>query len=160
RSRERPRAGHGVGRRARPELVGRGPAVGAPRSRRRPQPPRRAPWRRAGGARGSAAEGRVKRWILAARPATLTAAVVPVAVGTACAHAIGALRIGPALAALFGAVWIQIGTNFANDVFDAEKGVDTAERLGPTRAVAAGLVSAAEMRVAMIVAFALATLAG
>lgn len=102
----------------------------------------------------------MKRWILAARPATLTAAVVPVAVGTACAHAIGALRIGPALAALFGAVWIQIGTNFANDVFDAEKGADTAERLGPTRAVAAGLVSAAEMRVAMIVAFALATLAG
>jgi 1,4-dihydroxy-2-naphthoate octaprenyltransferase len=102
----------------------------------------------------------VKRWILAARPATLTAAVVPVAVGTACAHAVGALRWGPALAALFGAIWIQIGTNFANDVFDAEKGADREDRLGPTRAVATGLVGATEMRVAMGVAFGLATAAG
>ena len=67
----------------------------------------------------------MRRWILAARPATLTAAFVPVAVGTACAHAAGGLAWGPALAALFGAFWIQIGTNFANDVFDAEKGADT-----------------------------------
>lgn len=104
--------------------------------------------------------GLVKRWILAARPATLTAALVPVAVGTAAAHAVGGLRWGPALAALFGAVWIQIGTNFANDVFDAEKGADTEERLGPTRAVAAGLVDAAAMRRAMAIAFALATAAG
>lgn len=102
----------------------------------------------------------MRRWILAARPATLTAAVVPVAVGTACAHAIGSLRIGPAIAALLGAAFIQIGTNFANDVFDAEKGADTEERLGPTRAVAAGLVSAKEMRRAMVVAFGLATIAG
>lgn len=102
----------------------------------------------------------MNRWILAARPATLTAAIVPVAVGTACAHAVGSLRWGPALAALVGAIWIQIGTNFANDVFDAEKGADTEARLGPTRAVAAGLVSAASMRRAMIAAFGVATLAG
>ncbi len=102
----------------------------------------------------------MRRWILAARPATLTAAFVPVAVGTACAQAVGGLRWGPALAALFGAMWIQIGTNFANDVFDAEKGADTEERLGPTRAVASGLISPSEMRVAMVVAFGLATLSG
>jgi 1,4-dihydroxy-2-naphthoate octaprenyltransferase len=102
----------------------------------------------------------MRRWILASRPATLSAALVPVAVGTACAYAAGMLRWGPALAALFGAVWIQIGTNFANDVFDAEKGADTEERLGPTRAVASGLVRPGEMRIAMIVAFGLATLAG
>lgn len=102
----------------------------------------------------------MKRWLLAARPATLTAAVVPVAVGTACAQAVGGLRWAPALAALFGAIWIQIGTNFANDVFDAEKGADTDERLGPTRAVASGLIRPSEMRVAMVFAFALATLAG
>ncbi len=102
----------------------------------------------------------MKRWILAARPATLTAALVPVAVGTACAYAAGGLRWGPALAALAGAIWIQIGTNFANDVFDAEKGADTEDRLGPTRAVAAGLITPAAMRVAMVVAFGLASLAG
>src|SRR5690606_25291065 len=88
------------------------------------------------------------------------AAIVPVAVGTACAHAVGELRVLPALAALFGAIWIQIGTNFANDVFDAEKGADTEARLGPTRAVASGLITAASMRRAMVLAFGLATLAG
>lgn len=102
----------------------------------------------------------MKRWILASRPATLTAALVPVAVGTACAHAVGGLRWAPALAALFGAMWIQIGTNFANDVFDAEKGADTEDRLGPTRAVASGLISPASMRRAMVLAFGLATVAG
>lgn len=102
----------------------------------------------------------MKRWLLAARPATLSAALVPVAVGTACAQAVGELRAGPALAALLGAMWIQIGTNFANDVFDAEKGADTEARLGPTRAVASGLISASSMRRAMILAFGLATLCG
>ena len=102
----------------------------------------------------------LSRWILAARPATLTAAFVPVAVGTACAFAMGGLRWGPALAALAGAVWIQIGTNFANDVFDAEKGADTDDRLGPTRAVASGLISPKAMRAAMVLAFTLASLCG
>jgi len=99
-------------------------------------------------------------WILAARPATLTAAAAPVVVGTACAYAAGGFALGPALAALLGAFWIQIGTNFANDVFDHEKGADGPNRLGPTRAVASGLLSAAQMRRGMIVAFALATACG
>ena len=99
-------------------------------------------------------------WILAARPATLTAAAAPVVVGTACAHAAGGVAWGPAIAALLGAWWIQIGTNFANDVFDAEKGADRADRLGPTRAVAAGLLTAAQMKRGMIVAFALAAACG
>lgn len=103
---------------------------------------------------------RLGHWILAARPATLSAAFVPVAVGTACAHASGGLRWDAALAALLGAFGIQIGTNFANDVFDAEKGADTEERLGPTRAVAAGLIDARAMRVAMALAFGFATLCG
>jgi 1,4-dihydroxy-2-naphthoate octaprenyltransferase len=102
----------------------------------------------------------VRAFILAARPATLTAAVTPVVVGTACAFAVGKFAWGPALAALFGAICIQIGTNFANDVFDFEKGADTAERLGPTRAVQAGLLSARAVRTGMIVAFGLAALAG
>ncbi len=98
--------------------------------------------------------------LLASRPKTLTAAVVPVAVGTACAHVAGGVRFLPAFAALFGAMMIQIGTNFANDVFDFEKGADDDSRVGPTRAVAAGLLSPAQMKVAMVAAFGAATLAG
>ncbi|MEM1176760.1 MAG: 1,4-dihydroxy-2-naphthoate polyprenyltransferase [Acidobacteriota bacterium] len=107
-----------------------------------------------------AAPGAVKAWILASRPPTLGAAVVPVAIGAAVAHAVGGLALWPTLAALWGAIWIQIGTNFANDVFDFEKGADTEDRLGPTRAVQAGLLSAAAMRKGMVIAFALAFVAG
>jgi 1,4-dihydroxy-2-naphthoate octaprenyltransferase len=99
-------------------------------------------------------------WILAARPKTLTAGAVPVAVGTACAYALGGLRAGPALAALAGALMIQIGTNFANDVFDFERGADDDARLGPTRAAQAGLLTPRELRGGMIAAFALAMTAG
>lgn len=102
----------------------------------------------------------VRAWILAARPATLWAAVVPVAVGTACAVAVGRFRAVPAIAALLGAVMIQIGTNFANDVFDFEKGADDERRIGPTRAVQAGLVTPRAMRFATALAFGAATLAG
>ncbi|CAN5363852.1 1,4-dihydroxy-2-naphthoate polyprenyltransferase [soil metagenome] len=96
-------------------------------------------------------------WIQAARLRTLPAAVVPVVVGTAVAHAAGGVAWGPAVAALAGSLAIQIGTNFANDVFDAEKGADGPDRLGPTRAVATGLITAAAMKRAMILAFAIAT---
>ena len=104
--------------------------------------------------------GSVKAWILASRPPTLAAALVPVAVGAAVASSLDGLRWLPTLGALWGAIWIQIGTNFANDVFDFEKGADTGERLGPTRAVQAGLLSPAAMRRGMVVAFALAVVAG
>ena len=99
-------------------------------------------------------------WIAAARPKTLPAAVVPVVVGTAVAHASGGIAWGPALAALSGAIAIQIATNFANDVFDAEKGADTPERIGPLRAVSAGLISASTMKRAMVGAFVVASLFG
>ena len=99
-------------------------------------------------------------WIGAARLRTLPAAVVPVAVGTACAAATGHVALGPALAALGGALAIQIGTNFANDVFDAERGADGPDRIGPVRAVSAGLIAPAAMKRAMIAAFAAATLLG
>jgi 1,4-dihydroxy-2-naphthoate octaprenyltransferase len=101
-----------------------------------------------------------RAWIGAARPPTLVAAAVPVAVGAAIAHAEGSVNWLAVVAALAGAFLIQIGTNFANDVFDFEKGADTAERLGPTRAVQAGLISAAQMRRAMWLVFGLAVLVG
>lgn len=102
------------------------------------------------------AAGSVGAWIMAARPATLTAAFAPVAVGTACAWRVGGFRWDAALAALIGALLIQIATNFANDMFDFEKGADTEERLGPTRAAQAGLLSVAQLRRGIIVSFALA----
>jgi len=102
----------------------------------------------------------MKPWIAAARLRTLPAAVVPVAVGTACAHATRAIAWGPALAALGGALAIQIATNFANDVFDAERGADGPDRVGPLRAVSAGLITAAAMKRAMVVAFAVASAFG
>lgn len=101
-----------------------------------------------------------RAWILASRPATLSAAAIPVMVGTAVAVRAGHLALGPALAALLGAVAIQIGTNFANDVFDFEKGADTEERLGPTRAVQAGLLTAGQVRRGMWLAFFVAALFG
>jgi 1,4-dihydroxy-2-naphthoate octaprenyltransferase len=102
----------------------------------------------------------VSPWILAARPKTLVAAAAPVAVGAAVAHAAGGFRPGPALAALLGAAFIQIGTNFANDVFDAEKGADGPDRLGPVRVVSAGLLSARAVRAGMALTFAAAFICG
>ncbi len=99
-------------------------------------------------------------WWLASRPKTLSAAAIPVVVGTSVAAHLDSLRWGPALAALGGALAIQVGTNFANDVFDYEQGADTSDRIGPTRAVAAGWLSPAEMRGGMVAAFVVATLFG
>lgn len=104
--------------------------------------------------------GSLRAWVIAARPPTLSAALVPVAVGTACAGAEGSLAPGPALAALAGALLLQIAANFANDVFDYEKGADTAERLGPVRAVQAGLLSAGTVRRGLYCVLALAVLVG
>ncbi len=104
--------------------------------------------------------GSVRAWILASRPKTLSAAFVPVAVGAACAYVCGGFAPWPALFAFFGAAMIQIGTNFANDVFDFESGADDEDRLGPTRAAQAGLLSPAALRLGMVVSFGLATAAG
>ena len=99
-------------------------------------------------------------WLLASRPKTLPAAAVPVVVGTAVASARGGIDPVPALAALLGAFAIQIGTNFANDLFDFQKGADTEGRLGPTRAVQAGLLSPRAMAWGTGVAFGCAFLLG
>lgn len=91
---------------------------------------------------------KAKIWIAAARPRTLPAAVAPVVVGTACAHAAGQVAWGPAAAALVGSLLLQIAANFSNDLFDAQSGADGADRIGPVRAVSAGLLSAKAMKVA------------
>jgi 1,4-dihydroxy-2-naphthoate octaprenyltransferase len=99
-------------------------------------------------------------WVLAARPQTLSTALVPVAVGSASAFSEGGFHALPAFVALFSAMWIQIGTNFANDLFDFQKGADTEERIGPVRATQSGLVTPGQMRAAVITAFAIAFFSG
>ncbi|HEY0968416.1 MAG TPA: 1,4-dihydroxy-2-naphthoate polyprenyltransferase [Opitutaceae bacterium] len=99
-------------------------------------------------------------WIAAARPKTLPAAVAPVLLGSALAWRDGTFIAPAALSCLAFALLIQIGTNFANDYYDFVQGADTAERVGPKRAVAAGWVSPATMKRAMIAVFAVAFAAG
>jgi 1,4-dihydroxy-2-naphthoate octaprenyltransferase len=98
---------------------------------------------------------------MAARPRTLPAAVAPVLVGTAAAvEASDELRVGAFIAALVGSVFIQIGTNLANDYSDAKRGADSVDRLGPVRVTASGMVAPRRVLVATWVAFAVAVGAG
>jgi 1,4-dihydroxy-2-naphthoate octaprenyltransferase len=99
---------------------------------------------------------------MAARPRTLPAAIAPVLVGTAAAiEQRGDLpRVGAFIAALIGSIFIQIGTNLANDYSDAKRGADTIERLGPVRVTAAGLVAPRSVLVATWLAFGIAVAAG
>jgi 1,4-dihydroxy-2-naphthoate octaprenyltransferase len=101
-------------------------------------------------------------WLMAARVRTLPAAIAPVLVGTAAAvEWLGELpRPGAFAAALIGSVFIQIGTNLANDYSDAKRGADTADRLGPVRVTSAGLVTPRRVLNATWIAFAVAVACG
>jgi 1,4-dihydroxy-2-naphthoate octaprenyltransferase len=99
-------------------------------------------------------------WILASRPRTLGAALSPVLLGTACAAAFAQWYWPAALAALVGAVGIQIGTNLVNDYCDARQGADTVDRLGPVRVTAAGWLSGRAVLRGAALAFFVAALAG
>ena len=99
-------------------------------------------------------------WLEAARLRTLPAAIIPVVVGTAVAAAHGREHFSTAAICLVFALLVQVGTNFANDYFDYIKGADTAARVGPRRAVAAGLVSPQTMRMATGVVLGAAFLVG
>src|SRR5687767_14214048 len=96
-------------------------------------------------------------WLAAARPRTLPAAVAPVLVGTAlAAGSEDVFRPLAFMAALLGSIFIQVGTNLANDYSDARRGADTADRLGPVRVTASGLVAPRQVLVATWLAFAIA----
>ena len=101
----------------------------------------------------------MRRWILGARLRTLPAAVVPVIVGTSVAAG-GEIIWWRAAAALVVAVALQVATNYANDLSDGARGTDGPQRVGPVRLVGSGLASPAEVRVAMLAAFAVAAVAG
>ena len=102
----------------------------------------------------------VRTWLLAARPKTLTAALAPVAVGTGLAFGAGGGRWLLALAALLGALLIQVGTNLTNDYYDFRRGADTEERLGPLRVTQAGLVAPRTVLSAAGVCFGAAAMVG
>jgi 1,4-dihydroxy-2-naphthoate polyprenyltransferase len=99
-------------------------------------------------------------WLMAARPRTLPAAVAPVLVGTSLAATEGTFKWLTFVAAMLGALFIQVGTNLSNDYSDARRGADTEDRLGPVRVTAGGLVPPRQVLVATYVAFGLAVLAG
>lgn len=99
-------------------------------------------------------------WWHAVRPHTLPAGAAPVLVGTALAYRDGTLALAPALAALTGALLIQVGTNLANDYFDARKGVDRPDREGFVRVTAAGLISPTAMMRATLFVLAAAVAVG
>lgn len=101
-----------------------------------------------------------RAWGMAIRPQTLPAGIAPVVVGAAVAVADNLFAAGPAIAALVGALLIQIGTNLANDYYDAMRGVDTAEREGFTRVTQAGLLAPAQVKSGMIATFVLAIVVG
>ena len=101
----------------------------------------------------------VNRWILGARPRTLPAAVVPVAVGAAVAVGEGSAawwRVGPALVVSLA---LQIGVNYANDYSDGVRGTDDV-RVGPARLVAGGLAPAQAVKRAALLSFLVAAIAG
>jgi 1,4-dihydroxy-2-naphthoate octaprenyltransferase len=99
-------------------------------------------------------------WLMAARVRTLPAAIAPVLVGTALAgylHVFHPLRF---VAALVGAMFIQVGTNLSNDYSDARRGADSEDRLGPVRVTAGGLVPPGQVLLATYLTFGAACLAG
>jgi 1,4-dihydroxy-2-naphthoate polyprenyltransferase len=102
----------------------------------------------------------VLTWVEAARPKTLAAAFVPVLVGSSLAFSDGVFFLPASLTALFCALLIQIGTNFANDYYDFKKGADTDQRIGFTRATSTGLIHPRQMLIATYITMAMAFLTG
>lgn len=103
---------------------------------------------------------RGQAWWLAIRPRTLPAAVGPVLVGVGLAVGDDQFRLLPALAALAGALLLQIASNLANDYYDFIKGYDRPDRKGPTRVALSGLISLGELRLGLLLVMAAAALIG
>ena len=99
-------------------------------------------------------------WLMAIRPRTLPAAAAGVVMGCALAWYDGYFNIWASIVCLMTALLLQIGSNLANDVFDYERGLDTEDRLGPTRVTQAGLLTPRQVKGGMIIVFGLATLLG
>ena len=107
-----------------------------------------------------AVPGLVAVWLLAMRPKTLVAAAAPVLIGSGLAAFHARFRLLPALAALTGALLIQVATNLANDYYDFMRGTDTSERVGPVRVTQAGLLSPSAVMRGMIIVMGTAAAVG
>tara|TARA_A100001015_G_scaffold269390_1_gene321034 strand:- start:1221 stop:2108 length:888 start_codon:yes stop_codon:yes gene_type:complete len=101
-----------------------------------------------------------KSVFIAIRPKTLSASIAPVLVGSAVAFNSSQFNMRIFFLTIFSAIFIQIGTNFANDVYDFINGADNDERVGPTRAVQANLISVNVMKYLTIIAFSLSIICG
>ena len=99
-------------------------------------------------------------WFLAARPKTLTGAIIPVLLGSALAFSDGEFKTLPALLCALFACGMQIAANFINDLFDFQKGTDRKDRLGPPRACAEGWITPGAMKLGIGCALLLSCLAG
>lgn len=99
-------------------------------------------------------------WFLAARPKTLTGAIIPVLLGSALAFSDGEFKTLPALLCALFACGMQIAANFINDLFDFQKGTDRKDRLGPPRACAEGWITPRAMKLGIGCALLLSCLAG
>jgi len=102
----------------------------------------------------------LKSVFIAIRPKTLSASIAPVLVGSAIAFNSSQFDLRIFFLTIFSAIFIQIGTNFANDVYDFINGADNDERVGPTRAVQANLISVDLMKYLTIIAFSLSIICG
>ncbi len=102
----------------------------------------------------------LRAWVLAARPKTLTAALIPVLLGSALAFSDGCFQEIPALLCAFFACFMQIAANFINDLFDFRKGSDREDRLGPERACAQGWITPSAMKTGIGLTLLIASLTG
>jgi len=102
-----------------------------------------------------------RTWLLAIRLATLPASVSGVIVGLGAALATGAaFRLDTALGCMAVALLLQMAANLANDLSDFNRGADNADRLGPTRVAASGMVSVRQLQAAIAVVIATAAVLG
>ena len=102
----------------------------------------------------------LKSILIAIRPKTLSASIAPVLVGSSIAFNSSHFNMQIFFLTFFSAIFIQIGTNFANDVYDFINGADNDERIGPTRAVQANLISVRAMKYLTIISFSLSVICG
>ncbi len=103
---------------------------------------------------------KIKYWLLATRPRTLPAGLIPVILGSSIAYADGNFRLNLAIIIAICSVLIQIIANFINEIFDYKKGADTSERIGPKRMVASGLILLKEMYAGVIILIIITSILG
>lgn len=103
---------------------------------------------------------KIDTWILASRPKTLLAAIVPVLIGTSVVSYETRVNFLASIISVICAILIQVGTNFVNDLYDYLSGADGETRKGPTRALASGLISVNEMKFAISIVFIVTFLLG